>query len=546
MCYNPVRVRGQLFGCGHCLACLKQYQDQWTARLSEEAKCWRSDGIIPPIVFFTLKYRNDTIPCKYLYATSGGFDVSDVRPDSVPDVPIYDAWTDTRRESRSDFARRWSAILSVWDKHVSECMDLSGCNEFNHLPGSTPLFALEFHSVCKKDVQDWLKRGRIMAERKQPEIFGQDCNPRFKRFWTSADGSRHELPSAAVPKNVKYFLTSEYGPLTQRPHIHGIMFGITYNEFKKYFAADWEKRFGSIDFSAYDSSRGGMLYVSKYCSKGGYEHPYCSKDFFYAGSLKEYHSKDFENSIRDFSVNAALVEPTFHLISKGIGCGYCFNVELQKYFASQLEEYTTPSGRVNYRVIDNPDVPLPFPAIGLKESVSDSRVVEIQDTLNGFLIRKYAYPSKSEKERGITRGALIGESFLSADSIINSALENEFLNHKYNRIYVKGKSKTFHPAWHLIGHSVSEAKTSITSITLPRYFRRWLLSPLACAVRSSASCRLYPDLDAELSRIIQEFGPSDPRVAPLESLIRSNQDKQLAIAKKLRLHTQDFLHNSKF
>lgn len=547
MCYNPVRLRsGLLVGCGHCLSCLKAYQDQWTARLSEEAKCWRSDGVIPPIVFFTLKYRNDSIPCRYLYATENGYRLSAVRDEDLPkDGLILDEWTDTIRESRRVWKTRHERNLSLWSTHSDYVKSETGYDFLIERKNELPLFGFEFHSVCKKDVQDWLKRGRIMAERKLPELFAGKCNPRFKRFWTDSDGVRHEYPSCAIPKNFKYFITSEYGPLTQRPHYHGVMFGITYNEFKQFFAKDWEKHYGSVDFSAYDSSRGGMLYVSKYCSKGGYEHPYCAKDFFYHGSEKEYHSKDYEHCIRDFSVNSAIVEPTFHLISKGLGTSYCFNAELQHYFSTRLEEYVSPSGRLNYCVKDDDKQAIYMPSLPLGDCTFKSRVLDIKDVPGGFLLRKYSYPSESEKESGKRVGTLIGESFIPSDSIVSAAAEAGFLNKKYNRTYVKGKQKTIHPAWHLVGHGLTEAKVSTTSISLPRYYRRWLLSPLTSALRSSAAMVLHPDLDAELSRAIQQFGFSDPRVSALESLVRANKDKQLVTAKKLRKCAQDFYYNSK-
>lgn len=547
MCYNPVRLKsGITVGCGHCLACLKQYQDQWTARLSEEAKSWRSDGVIPPIVFFTLKYRNDSIPCKYLYATESGFRVSVVRPDDLPkDGSIIEEWTDTVRESRLAWNSRHERNLRLWNTHVDTILDSDGFDGFYESPSDCRiLFGLEFHSVCKKDVQDWLKRGRIAAERKCPELFAGKCNPRFKSTWIDSDGIVRSLPSSAIPKNFKYFITSEYGPRTSRPHYHGVMFGITYNEFKKFFAADWEKNYGSVDFSAFDSSRGGMLYVSKYCSKGGYEHPYCARDFFYGTS--EYHSKDYESSMRDFRVNRALVEPTFHLISKGLGLSYCFNAELIHYFSVRLEEYVSPSGRVNYRVSDDARNASYAPSLPLDDCTFGSSVLKIDDLPGGFRLRKYAYPSASERAAGVKLGTLIGESFIPSDAIVSSAYEMNLLSKKYNRVYVKGKQKTFHPAWHLIGHGVTEAQTAITSITLPRYYRRWLLSPLSSALRTSAAMVLYPDLDAELTRIVQQYGPDDPRVSSLESVIASNKAHQLDTAKKLRKHTQDFLLCSTF
>lgn len=548
MCTNPIRLKsGILVGCGHCLQCLKAYQDQWVARMSEEAKCWKPDGIILPIVFFTLKYRNDSIPCNYLWLHDAGYSVTD---DS--DVPsscrILKEWTDTTHESRAEWETRHKYNLDLWRHMCTEVLSSEGMGSFlTHLPEnySSPILGLEFHSVRKSDVQNWLKRGRIMAERKKPEIFAQKVNPRFRSTWRDSYGSVHQLPSSAVPKNVKYFITSEYGPLTKRPHLHGVMFGITYNEFKKFFAEDWERNYGSVTFSAYDPSRGGMLYVAKYCAKGGYEHPYCSRDFFYGQSGREYHSKDYEYCISDFGVNVPLVDPTFHLISKGLGAGYCFNAELTQYFGVRLEEVVSESGRINFRVSDsNPDN-IVMPSLPFSECFGKSRVLKIDEVSSGFRVRKYGYPSASALSSGASLGELIGESLIPYDAVVNVAVENNLLSKKYNRAYVKSKSKICHPAWHLIGHGVSQTQTSITSISLPRYYRRWLISPLASSLRTCAAYRLHPDIDAEITRALQCERPNYEAISILESFLDTQQVIRQDTAKRLRKCAQDYLCQSK-
>lgn len=127
-------------------------------------------------------------------------------------------------------------------------------------------------TVYKKHIQDWFKRFRINAQRK----FGN-----------------------GKAKPCKYFITSEYGPRTLRPHYHGILFGFTEDEFRLAYE-DWCDTFGNVEYSVvhcFDEKRkvNAMRYVSKYCSKGMFENP---------------------------KVSLGLVKPTFHLISKKVGYSY--------------------------------------------------------------------------------------------------------------------------------------------------------------------------------------------------------------------------------
>lgn len=136
---------------------------------------------------------------------------------------------------------------------------------FNELTGEAWL------SVCKRHIQLCLKRYRRYL----------DVN------YTSFDRP-----------TFKYFITSEYGPRTKRPHYHGIFFGVSRKELLP-FLLDWQKSYGFVNASDIECSTShhqkSARYVSKYCTKGMFENPL---------------------------VEMGLVEPTFHLISKGIGALY--------------------------------------------------------------------------------------------------------------------------------------------------------------------------------------------------------------------------------
>lgn len=151
MCLYPITIKTQdAFGidvnqsvpCGKCIECLKDRQNSWKIRLSEEARDHKY------VYFFTLTYRDDSVPFSY---------------------------------------------------------DLDG-NKVNH--------------VNKVDIQLWIKRNRIKFERY------------FKRNI-----------------DFKYFICSEYGPNTGRPHYHGIIFTDISSTFITQMFNDWQELYGFTNFS---------------------------------------------------------------------------------------------------------------------------------------------------------------------------------------------------------------------------------------------------------------------------------------------------------
>ena len=129
-----------------------------------------------------------------------------------------------------------------------------------------------YNTVYKKDVQGWMKYFRKTLYRK----YGKSVK-------------------------LKYFITSEYGPRTLRPHYHGILWGVDYTDFQTIALDYWQKRYGFTTSEQLSSplvskrSDRSLRYVAKYCSKGVYE---------------------------NYLVGQGKVDKTFHLISKGIGSSY--------------------------------------------------------------------------------------------------------------------------------------------------------------------------------------------------------------------------------
>ena len=79
-----------------------------------------------------------------------------------------------------------------------------------------------------------------------------------------------------------------------------------------------------------------------------------------------------------------------------------------------------------------------------------------------------------------------------------------------------------------------------TSIALPRYYRQWLVSPLASGLRTCAAKRLHPDPDEVRSAILQSDRPQDEKMAILESLTLADEMQRAATETRLRKCSQSF------
>lgn len=284
MCLSPVHIRltGSSYSnyrqflhresesiqvpCGHCLACKQAYQDSWSARITEEY-AYHHKG-----VFFTLTYNEATVPINYykdgyLYRSEPGY--------------------------RSNYERR--TVHKSHDPHFNcqkvdeACWKPIDCSDIA-FADFAPFDADRFLSVRKADVQRWIKR------------------------------FRKKLSKSGL--NFTYYITSEYGPNgTHRPHYHGFFFGIDALQASQALM-EWRDLFGFVKYQNIDPSKGAAFYVSKYCSKGSWENPWCQKDFYYPESKKMYVSKHFDRVKDKFGVDMPLADPTFHLVSKHFGENY--------------------------------------------------------------------------------------------------------------------------------------------------------------------------------------------------------------------------------
>lgn len=263
MCISPITMRhpstGEVvtFICGKCVECVQKYQNDWTFRLEQEYTQWKH------AYFITQTYRNEDIPYVVLSAPVDYDDVS--HPELIDNVVDYFE----NMPSNKHLAR---LRANLCDTSAYVCPD----NITEGIPVPT---------VSYDDVRRWLK---VLRE----------------RYAYDHDGDR---------LGFKYFIASEYGPSTFRPHYHSVIFcNLNVQDFNKYFVLPWREMFGNvkwkfrpIKFCAKNGVGDVMAYVAKYCSKPAFaENPY---------------------------VVNHIVDKPFRLVSKGMGI--CYMNKLYKFLA---------------------------------------------------------------------------------------------------------------------------------------------------------------------------------------------------------------------
>ena len=254
-CLHPVRVVSSdgsvsYFPCGKCEACQQSHASRWRSRLF----CHFNSGN-RSAVFITLTYSNEHLPIvhldpndqnKILYISRTK--LCSGSTDRFKRVICDDTFT----SSNSPYVSTFNNPL-IRDYFSSRLEDDSPLT-YRHIvktrkPNSVVYENEPRFAIClKKDVQDFIKRLRSALQR----------DPRFTCFDT----------------RFEYFLCSEYGPKTFRPHYHGILF-FRSSALARLLDADfilsiWQKS-GSLTtkaksecFKRVNSASGVSSYVSQY------------------------------------------------------------------------------------------------------------------------------------------------------------------------------------------------------------------------------------------------------------------------------------------
>ena len=246
MCFNPItrkivdsagHSRIVTHPCGKCLECVQQLQNDWANRMCDEFKLWKH------AFFGTFTYGNSCLP----YVDVVPSDLSEHKfsylCDAIHKLPFSSSLVKAR--NRNDAFSDYLTPKSIYSK-----------------------LSFRVPYVSKYDVQCFIKRVRIDYERKYNETL-----------------------------DFKYFLCSEYGPCTLRPHYHAVFFSnVCFERFAPFIYKHWH--FGAVRGFHELVLRNGTIsdacaYVAKYCVK----------------------PQEFENPY----VVAGLIPKPFRLMSKGIG-----------------------------------------------------------------------------------------------------------------------------------------------------------------------------------------------------------------------------------
>lgn len=161
--FNPYLRDYVLVPCRTCAACRTSYARDLQNRIEQECRAHLSS------VFFTLTYDNQHMPMYYAYPSENGVYFRAFRGDK----PLVDAQGLELPELDFDLENSWYA-------------------EPQH-----NLYSTGFGFCYKPDIQKFLKRLRITLVRKYGNV---------------------------SQSKIRYFIASEYGPCTFRPHYHGIIF----------------------------------------------------------------------------------------------------------------------------------------------------------------------------------------------------------------------------------------------------------------------------------------------------------------------------------
>ena len=265
--YNPYLRQHLYVDCGHCPAC-----EQLKAnRRSNKIRCHAPSNTIP--YFITLTYSNDYIPyfdLNLIHQMMVG-NIEDHEPTPFP-VPVF-------RDKSVRFYKNKRIIQSSPQIITSFLMS----------PSETDNMYFNFNFLQKKH------------NGKPIDIFGKVGVIYNKDFSNFIKRLRINLSRAGLNNNLSYFRCSEYGPTTQRPHFHSVIWldkSLSLDQVKYFVCKSWsfedkDQLLKNIEIAVSPSS-----YISTYVNSFSNFNP-IFKNIFPA---KTSHSKGFGLSPIDFSL----------------------------------------------------------------------------------------------------------------------------------------------------------------------------------------------------------------------------------------------------
>lgn len=192
-CLSPIRVPDgsgyRYVNCGRCSSCHKSFHSKWRNRLAHQQRTSAAT------LFVTLTYSPEHLPIVHL------------DPDTLDITHItYTRFFRGRRSLSSDNPKFKRVVYTRFDDIDPSYKYVYSNNPEKYHLKDLPHYISNGHedtspsfAIClRKDVQDFIKRLRILLSR-DPNLVGRDTS-------------------------FTYFICSEYGPQTYRPHYHGLLF----------------------------------------------------------------------------------------------------------------------------------------------------------------------------------------------------------------------------------------------------------------------------------------------------------------------------------
>lgn len=218
---------------------------------------------------------------------------------------IYD--TLTLRDDMLEWIDVSDAFLNGFVELDDNCCHHLFDSGYKHVAYSTQFSDARVPYLSKSVVSDWFKRGRDACRIFHKRKFGKD--------------SKCDL---------KYFAVLEYGPKWSRPHVHLLAFGVSFEDWVRFWAKPWRRDFGFTktkwipkNKKNHQKSRECIShYVTKYINKGFFEVPL---------------------------VKAGLQPRPWRCISKGIGENYLQSERFVWLGAPRFQFYKHCYSRVIYR-----------------------------------------------------------------------------------------------------------------------------------------------------------------------------------------------------
>lgn len=266
--YNPYLRKHLYVDCGHCPAC----EQQKANRRANKIRCHAPANTIP--YFITLTYANDYIPyfdLNFIHQMM----VGNIKEDETTPFPVP-----VFRDKSVRFYKN-KRIVNTSPQILTS---------FMIFPSDTDNMYFNFNFLQKK------QNGKpIDIFGKVGVIYNKDFSDFIKRFRTN-------LFRAGLKNNLSYFRCSEYGPTTQRPHFHSVIWldkSLSLEQVKRYVLKSWpfedkNQLSKNIEIAISPSS-----YISTYVNSFSNITPILKNIF----PSKTSHSKGFGLSPSDFSLH---------------------------------------------------------------------------------------------------------------------------------------------------------------------------------------------------------------------------------------------------